>query len=105
MGEFTQDDRFFSIETPLGKDELLLTHLEGSEYISRLFKFELATLSSNLAIKPEDLVGKQVTRQQGIVSRILSSRHEDNEHICRDDGNEWRSPNRRGRGRGEGGGD
>lgn len=61
MGEFTQDDRFFSVETPLGKDELLLTHLEGSEYISKLFKFELTTLSSNLAIKPEDLIGKQIS--------------------------------------------
>jgi len=60
MGEFTQDDRFFSLETPLGKDELLLTRLEGSEYISQLFSFELSALSTNLTIKPEELVGKQV---------------------------------------------
>lgn len=61
MGNFTQDERFFSIETPLEKDELLLTRLVGSEFISRLFGFELSVLSTNLAIKPEDLVGKQVT--------------------------------------------
>ena len=61
MGEFTQDDRFFSIETPLGKDELLLSQLEGSEYVSQLFRFDLTTLSTNLTIKPEDLIGKKVT--------------------------------------------
>ena len=61
MGEFTQDSRFFSLETPLGKDELLLTQLEGSEYVSQLFRFELSALSTNLAIKPEDLIGKQIT--------------------------------------------
>lgn len=61
MSEYTQDNRFFSVETPLGKDELLLTSFEGSEYISKLFQFQLSTLSSNLAINPEELIGKSVT--------------------------------------------
>jgi len=61
MSDFTQDGRFISIDTPLGKDALLLTSIEGSEQISSSFQFQLTTLSSDINIKPEDIIGKQVT--------------------------------------------
>lgn len=61
MDQFTQENRFISIETPLAKDELLLTSFQGSEYISSNFEFTLGVLSSNLALNPKDLVGEQVT--------------------------------------------
>jgi type VI secretion system secreted protein VgrG len=61
MSDFTQDNRFIAITTPLGKDELLLTAIEGAEYVSSLFQFQLTTLSTNLEIKPEEIIGKQVS--------------------------------------------
>lgn len=61
MGEYTQDNRLISIDTQLGKDELLLTNFDGSEYISHLFEFQATALSSNLAIKPETIIAKPVT--------------------------------------------
>ena len=61
MAQLAQDEHLISIETPLGKDELLLTSFQGSKYISRLFEFQLDVISSNLAIKPEKLIGEQVT--------------------------------------------
>jgi type VI secretion system secreted protein VgrG len=61
MSEFTQDGRFLSIVTPLAKDELLLTSINGIETISSLFQFSLTTLSQNTDIKPEALINKSVT--------------------------------------------
>lgn len=61
MSEFTQDSRLIAVDTPLGKDELLLTSFDGVEYVSSLFQFQLSALSLNLEIKPEDLIGKQIT--------------------------------------------
>ena len=61
MDKYTQDKRLISIETPLAKDELLLTGFEGNEAVSRPFEFYLTALSTDLAIKPDDLIGKPVT--------------------------------------------
>lgn len=61
MSHISQDNRLLSIESPLGKDELLLVSCSGSEYISDIFEYQLDLLSSNLDIKPQDIVGKQVT--------------------------------------------
>ncbi len=61
MSGFTQDGRFLSIATPLAKDELLLTSINGIEAISSLFQFSLTVLSQNTDIKPEDLIHKPVT--------------------------------------------
>lgn len=57
----TQDDRFISISSPLGKDELLLTSFEGVESISDLFEFRIEILSKNHSISPTELIGKTVT--------------------------------------------
>jgi len=61
MSQITQDNRLISLSTPLGKDHLLLTVFQGSEHISDLFEFQIEALSEDLAIKPDLLIGKQVT--------------------------------------------
>lgn len=80
MAQLTQDNRLLSISSPLAKDELLLTSVEGSEVISQLFEFEIEVLSKNHSVTPEQLIGKPVTitlqnQQQrtfnGIVSRFV----------------------------------
>ena len=57
---WTQDGRLIAIETPLGKDKLLLTSLTGEEAISGLFAYELEMLSGDQAIQPESLIGRSV---------------------------------------------
>lgn len=61
MATYTQTNRRLSLDTPLGKDVLLLTGFTGREEVSRLFRFELDMLSTNDAVDPTDLVGKGVT--------------------------------------------
>ena len=61
MGAYTQEGGLFKIDTPLGKDVLLLRGFQGSEGISRLFRFQLDLLSENSAISFPDIVGKNVT--------------------------------------------
>ncbi len=51
----------FTIDTPLGKDKLLLKGFRGSEGISRLFRFELDLLSEDNSITFTDIIGKNVT--------------------------------------------
>jgi type VI secretion system secreted protein VgrG len=57
---WTQDDRLIAIETPLGKDRLLLTSLAGEESISRLFAYEVEMLSTDHAISAESLIRRNV---------------------------------------------
>ena len=58
---YTQDKRIIAIETPLGKDVLLLKGFAGEEGISRLFRFDLDLLSEEASINFDDIVGKNVT--------------------------------------------
>ena len=59
MSSITQEHRFFSIsDFSQGKDTFIITSLEGSEYISDLFEVNVEVISENLAIKPDDIVGK-----------------------------------------------
>lgn len=60
MGQISQDNRLLSIESPLGKDELLLVSCSGSEFISDIYEYQIDLLSNNLDIKPQDIVGKSV---------------------------------------------
>ncbi|MBW1745111.1 MAG: type VI secretion system tip protein VgrG, partial [Deltaproteobacteria bacterium] len=57
---YTQENRLIAIDTPLGKDALLLAGFHGIEGISDLFSFELDLLSENHNIKFEDIIGKNV---------------------------------------------
>jgi type VI secretion system secreted protein VgrG len=58
---YTQDNKLMSIDTPLGKDELLLARFSGKEGMSRLFEFELELLSENHEIDFREIIGKAVT--------------------------------------------
>jgi type VI secretion system secreted protein VgrG len=58
---YTQDGRFIAINTPLGKDVLLLQGFSGTEAMSRLFHFSLGLVSENHSISFKDIVGKRVT--------------------------------------------
>ncbi|BBO17394.1 type VI secretion system tip protein VgrG [Candidatus Brocadia pituitae] len=57
---YTQDNRLIAIETPLGKDALLLTGFHGTEGLSTPFSFELDLLSENHSIPFTDIIGKNV---------------------------------------------
>jgi type VI secretion system secreted protein VgrG len=58
---YSQDQRILSLDTPLGKDVLILTAVAGEEEISRLFRYRLDMISEEPDIKPADIVGKHVT--------------------------------------------
>jgi type VI secretion system secreted protein VgrG len=57
----TQDGHLLAIETPLGKDVVLLTALDGTETVSRGFVYtiEMLTLASDAEVRT--LLGKPVT--------------------------------------------
>lgn len=61
MPRISQDDRFIAITTPLGKDKLLLTAVDGRESISENFRFRLEFISEEDVIAPADIIGKTVT--------------------------------------------
>lgn len=82
---FTQENRSILIDTPLGKDVLLLVRCAGTEEISSLFSFELEMLSENHNIAFKDIIGKNVTVSillpdgskrylNGIISRFSQGR-------------------------------
>ncbi|MCP4117536.1 MAG: type VI secretion system tip protein VgrG [Desulfobacteraceae bacterium] len=58
---YTQENRFFAVNTPLGPDELLLTGFNGREGISELFSFELRMISERHDIVFKDIIGKNVS--------------------------------------------
>jgi type VI secretion system secreted protein VgrG len=69
MTPITQDGRLLRLETPLGKDALLLLGFSGTEAISQLFDFQLNLVSERSVRKtvPLDaLIGKAVTIHVGL---------------------------------------
>ena len=59
---YTQDHRLLAIDTPLGKDVLLLQEITGYEGISRLFSYDLDLLAyDNDSISFQDIVGQKVS--------------------------------------------
>jgi type VI secretion system secreted protein VgrG len=59
---YTQDNRLLILDTPLGKDVLLLQELTGEEGISRLFTYELNLLAhENDSVVFSDIVGQKVS--------------------------------------------
>jgi len=90
---YMQENRLIAIDTPLGKDVLLLAGFRGTEGLSRLFSFELNILSENHNISFEDIIGKNVT-----ISVVLAD--EDKRYF-----NGLISRFSQGRGGGEAGGD
>lgn len=61
MASYIQQNRRLMIETPLGKDVLLLTGFQGREEMSRLFTFDLQLVSESDSLAVKDIVGKNVT--------------------------------------------
>ncbi len=58
---YSQDNRLIAINTPLGKDVLLLAGFGGKEGISRLFNFDLTLISEKHDISFAGIIGKSVT--------------------------------------------
>jgi type VI secretion system secreted protein VgrG len=59
---YTQDHRLIAVDTPLGKDVLLLQEITGYEAISRLFSYELSLLAhDNDSISFKNIVGQKVS--------------------------------------------
>jgi type VI secretion system secreted protein VgrG len=71
MAKFTQEKRHIKITTPLGPDKLLLSGMQGSEGISRLFSFDLSLFSEDQKISFADIIGKGVTVSIGLPSGDL----------------------------------
>ncbi|HZX47834.1 MAG TPA: type VI secretion system tip protein TssI/VgrG [Nitrospirota bacterium] len=65
---FTQENRFITIDTPLGADVLLLTRISGTEGLSYPFSYSLDLISENHKISFKDIIGKNVT-----VSLVLAN--------------------------------
>jgi type VI secretion system secreted protein VgrG len=61
MPTWAQDPRLLELNTPLGKDVLLLAKFTGEEAMSRLFRYQLDTFSTKPDINPSSIVGKNVT--------------------------------------------
>ena len=59
--QIRQDPRLLRIDSPLGKDALILRKLRVTEAIFAPFRIEGEVLSTNAGLKPEDLVDKLVT--------------------------------------------
>jgi type VI secretion system secreted protein VgrG len=88
MSSCTQAGRPLAITTPLGKDVLLLTGLEGHETISGLFRFQLDLLADrNTPVAFDQVLGQSVTVElevppdgkrcfNGIVSRFSQGRRD-----------------------------
>ena len=53
--------RIFTVHTPLGPETLKFRSLSGSEYLSRLFEFQLDMLSPSPDISVDSLLGQNVT--------------------------------------------
>lgn len=85
MPDYSQENRLLQLDTPLGKDVLLIQGLSGREAISHPFVFHLDLLSENREIKFKDIIGQNVTIRvllsdgaseryfNGIVSRFSQS--------------------------------
>jgi type VI secretion system secreted protein VgrG len=86
---YTQEHRLLTIDTPLGKDKLLLQELTGHEGISRLFSYTLDLLAfEDDSIAFQSIVGQKVTITiqrpdgtpryiNGYVSRFTQGRTDD----------------------------
>ncbi|MGK9233720.1 type VI secretion system tip protein VgrG [Inquilinus limosus] len=61
VGSLTQSGRLLAIRTPLGEDVFLLEAMEGEEAVCSLFTFRLRVRSKRQDVKPDELVGRQIS--------------------------------------------
>jgi len=64
--KLTQENRLLAIDTPLGKDILMLRGFTGSEGVSMPFSFDLDLVSEDSNISFKDIIGKDVTVSLGL---------------------------------------
>lgn len=57
---YTQDNLYFTISSPLGKDKLLFQEMHGEERLSGLFHIHLKMLSEDKALDFDSIVGKNL---------------------------------------------
>jgi type VI secretion system secreted protein VgrG len=57
----SQENRFLTIETPLGRDVLALVAIKGSDAMSSGFHYELDMFSEDAGIAFKDIVGERLT--------------------------------------------
>jgi type VI secretion system secreted protein VgrG len=87
----SQADRWLTLDTALGKDQMLATEVTGAEAMSELFEFRVSALSPKTNIAPEDILGKPATLSMarpkdekrlvnGIVTSISAGAVTRNEH-------------------------
>ncbi|MBK1836610.1 type VI secretion system tip protein VgrG [Azospirillum sp. YIM B02556] len=76
----SQTGRLLSLTSPLGADVLIPVAVEGEEGLSRLFRYTITMISSEMDIAPGDILGKSLTlsiaRKGGaprVVNGIVSS--------------------------------
>lgn len=58
---YTESNRFLFLETPLGKDALLLESFTGQEGLSQLFSYQLELLSENPKVAFDSILGQKVS--------------------------------------------
>ena len=68
---YTQANRVISIDTPLGKDVLLLRGFTGQEGLSQLPRFDLDLMTEGPPVKFQDIIGQRVT----LTVEISESQH------------------------------
>lgn len=61
MATVTGKYRLAQVNTQLGPDVLLLQHMAGTEGLGRMFEYSLDLLSERANIKPEDVLGTNLT--------------------------------------------
>ena len=61
MESYTQDNRIIRIETPFGKDVLLLQSFTGEDSVSELFGFDVKMHSANHNLSLDSLIGEKAT--------------------------------------------
>jgi type VI secretion system secreted protein VgrG len=60
-GGSPQADRLLAIDTPLGRDAVLLTSLEGEDVLSRCFVYRVTIAAEQSDAAVQSLLGKPVT--------------------------------------------
>lgn len=56
----TQDNQYFKVSTPLGKDKLIFRNLQGNEKLSELFEYTVEVISETNNLAFDNIVGKPV---------------------------------------------
>jgi type VI secretion system secreted protein VgrG len=64
--QIEEGERYLRLKSPLGRDALILTRLDGEEGISELFSFQFEMISPIEDIGPDSIIGKDIS---GIVQR------------------------------------